>query len=127
LNALAEDQEVLLFAAIAMQPLRGELVLDGLEQGSLEQRGLWSAQDLVLELDLTDIEAIAQHVEEGGLGEGNPAAGRAGREVPDLGAKPSIPEVSNQPVDACPYRKSNPLAVDRESGDAAVQCWICAN
>jgi hypothetical protein len=23
---------------------------------------------------------------------------------------------------ACPYRKSNPLAVDRESGDAAARC-----
>ena len=28
---------------------------------------------------------------------------------------------------SCPYRKSNPLAVDRESGDAAAQCLICAN
>jgi hypothetical protein len=28
---------------------------------------------------------------------------------------------------ACPYRKSNPLAVDPELGDAAVRCWICAN
>jgi hypothetical protein len=27
----------------------------------------------------------------------------------------------------CPYRKSNPLAVDRESGDAAARCLICAN
>jgi hypothetical protein len=27
----------------------------------------------------------------------------------------------------CPYRKSNPLAVDRESSDAAARCWICAN
>jgi hypothetical protein len=25
------------------------------------------------------------------------------------------------------YRKSNPLAVDRESGDAAARCLICAN
>jgi hypothetical protein len=24
-----------------------------------------------------------------------------------------------------PYRKSNPLAVDRELGDAAARCWIC--
>jgi hypothetical protein len=29
--------------------------------------------------------------------------------------------------DTCPYRKSNPLAVDRESGDAAARCLICAN
>ena len=28
---------------------------------------------------------------------------------------------------SCPYRKSNPLAVDRESGDAAARCLICAN
>jgi ABC-type microcin C transport system permease subunit YejE len=28
---------------------------------------------------------------------------------------------------ACPYRKSNPLGVDRESGDAAARCLICAN
>jgi hypothetical protein len=27
----------------------------------------------------------------------------------------------------CPYRKSKPLAVDRESGDAAARCLICAN
>jgi hypothetical protein len=27
----------------------------------------------------------------------------------------------------CPCRKFNPLAVDRESGDAAARCWICAN
>jgi N-acyl homoserine lactone hydrolase len=27
----------------------------------------------------------------------------------------------------CPYRKSDPLAVDRESGDAAARCLICAN
>ena len=27
----------------------------------------------------------------------------------------------------CPCRKSNPLVVDRESGDAAARCWICAN
>ena len=27
----------------------------------------------------------------------------------------------------CPYRKSNPLAVDRESGDATARCRICAN
>jgi hypothetical protein len=25
----------------------------------------------------------------------------------------------------CPYRKSNPLAVDRESGGAAARCLIC--
>ena len=30
-------------------------------------------------------------------------------------------------VARCPYRKSNPLAVDRESGDAAARCLICAN
>jgi hypothetical protein len=29
--------------------------------------------------------------------------------------------------ETCPYRKFNALAVDRESGDAAAQCWICAN
>ena len=27
----------------------------------------------------------------------------------------------------CPYRKSNPLAADRESGDVAARRWICAN
>ena len=28
---------------------------------------------------------------------------------------------------SCPYRKSNPLAVDRELGDATARCRICAN
>ena len=27
----------------------------------------------------------------------------------------------------CAYRKSNLLAVDRESGDVAARCWICAD
>ena len=30
--------------------------------------------------------------------------------------------VVNDKVAACAYRKSNPLAVDRESGDAAARC-----
>ena len=30
--------------------------------------------------------------------------------------------VADGVTDACPYRKSNPLAVDRESGDAAARC-----
>jgi hypothetical protein len=29
-------------------------------------------------------------------------------------------------IGGCPYRKSNPLAVDRESGDAIARCLICA-
>jgi hypothetical protein len=29
--------------------------------------------------------------------------------------------------EVCRYRKSNPLAVDRESGDATARCRICAN
>ena len=30
-------------------------------------------------------------------------------------------------ITTCPNRKSNPLAVDLESGDAAARCLICAN
>jgi hypothetical protein len=33
----------------------------------------------------------------------------------------------NGPADSCPYRKSNPLAVDRESSDAVARCRIYAN
>jgi hypothetical protein len=36
-------------------------------------------------------------------------------------------DISQNIESACPYRKSNPLAVDRESGDAAARCLICAN
>jgi hypothetical protein len=36
-------------------------------------------------------------------------------------------EANKADTKTCPCRKFNPLAVDRESDDAAARCWICAN
>ena len=62
----------------------GEPGLNGIEQDAVEQRRLRAGQDLTLECDFADIEAVPEHVEERALHERYPAAGGARREVANL-------------------------------------------
>ena len=58
--------------------LLGELGLDGLEQVPINDGRLLAGQDLALECDLANVEAVAQQMGERTAGEGDAADGLAG-------------------------------------------------
>jgi hypothetical protein len=49
---------------VLSRPLIRELLLDRIEQSALHDRRLLSGQDLALVSDLTDIEPVAQQIEQ---------------------------------------------------------------
>src|SRR5262249_51364285 len=59
-------------------PLIRKLLLNRIEQGALHDRGLFAGQDVALIPDLTDIEAIAQEIEQRSPLEWDATAGAAG-------------------------------------------------
>jgi len=81
-------------------PLRGEPGLDGIEQVSVQQGRLGAGTDLSLEQYLSDIERVAQHLEQGALPERDAASGRTRRQPAQLGPEATFFQFRNQPVDA---------------------------
>ena len=55
--------------------LLGELSLNGLEQVTIEDRRMLCGADLALEVDLADVEPVAQEIGERASGEGDAADG----------------------------------------------------
>ena len=60
------------------RPLIRQLLLNGIEQGSLQNRRLFARQDLALESDLSDVEPVAQKVEQRSPFERDATTGAAG-------------------------------------------------
>src|SRR5262245_14164862 len=83
-----------------MRPLLGETPLYSIAQCAVDQRRLWTRADLALIDDLADVEAVAQDVEEGALGEGHAPARIAIRQPADLRPDITLTEIEHQPVDA---------------------------
>src|SRR5215831_974626 len=77
-----------------------QFLLNGLEQGLVQDRQLLPGQDLALVFDLSDEEAVAEEVGEGSSSEWDASAGLAAAEGPRLGADVSGPEVPDKFVDA---------------------------
>jgi hypothetical protein len=80
-------------------PLIRKLLLDRIEQSAIHDRSLLARQNLTLVADLTDIEPVAQEIEQRSPLKWNATAGAASRKRPDPGAKVTLPEISNQSVD----------------------------
>src|SRR4051794_13285058 len=108
-----------------MRPLFGQLGLDGLEQGSLEQSRLGSGQNLALESNLADIEPVAQHIKQRALGERNAAPDGAARELAHFGGQSPGLEISDQAIDAAQFkvaRENEPdgVCLVRVDGELAI-------
>src|SRR5258706_12218756 len=66
------------FGMISVGPLIGELLLNCLKKLPIHDRWLLAGQDFALVFDLTDIEPVAQQIEQRSAFEENAAMGRAG-------------------------------------------------
>jgi hypothetical protein len=77
-----------------------QLLLNGLEQGSVQDRRLLSGQDLIPVSDLANKEAVPEEVGEGSSAEWDASAGLARAEGPRPGADVFGPEVPDEFVSA---------------------------
>src|SRR5258708_23310022 len=84
-------------------PLTRELLLARIKYRAIYDRRLLAGQDLVLIFDLTDIEPVAQQIEQRATAEENTPSGGAGREPSRFGSDISRPEVSHQCIDAAEF------------------------
>src|SRR5271156_4161649 len=81
--------------AIPIVSLR-KFQLNGLEQGTIEDRRMLCWTDLVLEYHLADIEPVAQEIGERASGEGDATDGPPVREMADFADDPALPKVGQQ-------------------------------
>src|SRR6266849_5624927 len=66
------------FGVISMGPLIGELLLNCIKKPPFHDRWLLAGQDFTLVFDLSDIEPVAQQIEQRSAFEGNAAMGSTG-------------------------------------------------
>ena len=102
-----------------------QLFLNGLEQGSVDDRGLLSGQDLTPVFDLANKEPVPEEVGEGSSSERYASAGLAAAEGPRLGADVFGSEVPDKFVDAGDLKISaedhpDPIGLLLDDGELAV-------
>src|SRR5262249_48847004 len=97
----AAGQQALRFGPVCLMvgELRVQLCRDGLEEVLIENGGLLTFEDIALEGDFADVEAIAQQMGERATRKGNAANGVAGLERADLGDDAPPAQVSHQRVE----------------------------
>jgi hypothetical protein len=83
-----------------IRPLLVELGLNGLEHRPIKDGWLFSREDFAFVANLSNIEAVAQESGEGSAGEWDAPNGRPVGQRSDLGLDPSLPQVSQQQVQA---------------------------
>ena len=105
--------------------LFAQLCLDSLEQVPVENGGLLALQDLTLEADLADIEAIAKEVRERTARKRNAADRLAGPQFTDLGDDAPLAQLGHQQVEAAELEVAaedgpDPLGLGLVDGDLSV-------
>src|SRR5262249_35967982 len=108
-----------------MGSLLGQSPLHGLKQLAVDQWRLRARADLTFIENLTDVEAIAQEVEQGALREGHATARAAVRQLADLCSPIAPRKVGQQPVDAAEREiptkdHADPLGLLFDDGELAI-------
>src|SRR5262249_15859017 len=123
-------------ARVVLRPLRavmgslvGQSPLHGLKQLAVDQWRLRARADLTFIENLTDVEAIAQEVEQGALREGHATARAAVRQLADLCSPIALAKLEHQPVDAAEREiptkdHADPLALLFDDPDLAILDFV---
>src|SRR6266851_6499809 len=117
------------FGVIAVRPLIGKFLLNCIKKLPIHDRWLLSGQDFTLVSDFTDIEPVAQQIEQGAAFEENASMGRTGCAKSYLCSDVFVFEVSHQRIDptefeVSPVDQPDPLGFVFDDGNLAVLHFI---